>query len=287
MIGAYLQLIRAPAVLTAISNIVAAHLIATTGEPQWTTLLLSAGASALLYSAGMTFNDCFDFDVDVRERPTRPLPSGAIGRTHAWVLAWLLLLAGIGLAALCGARQAMIAALISAAVLAYDGWLKNTTLASVAMASCRYLNWLLGLSVAALDLAALLLPLPVFFYIAGLTLLSRVEVNAERRAPMVGCFTALTLAVVAYAVLLASGALTAAWTLIPLIAVLAGLGVAFYRLLQRPTAAGVQRLMHTLILGVIPLDALMALGAELWWGSLGVLILIVPARWLSQRLYVT
>ena len=32
------------------------------------------------YTAGMILNDLLDYEVDVRERPERPLPSGAVSR---------------------------------------------------------------------------------------------------------------------------------------------------------------------------------------------------------------
>ena len=35
---------------------------------------------ALFYTAGMILNDVLDDDVDRRERPERPLPSGAVSR---------------------------------------------------------------------------------------------------------------------------------------------------------------------------------------------------------------
>src|SRR5690606_7494264 len=74
----YLRLIRAPAVFTAISNIVAAHLVAASGVIEWGSLAALVLASCALLAAGMVLNDCFDQYVDARTHPKRPLPSRAV-----------------------------------------------------------------------------------------------------------------------------------------------------------------------------------------------------------------
>ena len=42
--------------------------------------LLLALAFSLLYTGGMYLNDAFDRDIDARERPERPIPSGRVRR---------------------------------------------------------------------------------------------------------------------------------------------------------------------------------------------------------------
>ena len=41
-------------------------------------VLLLVAASVFLYLAGMVLNDVYDVEIDRRERPDRPLPSGRI-----------------------------------------------------------------------------------------------------------------------------------------------------------------------------------------------------------------
>jgi 4-hydroxybenzoate polyprenyltransferase len=43
-----------------------------------TTLLWVMLAITLFYTGGMYLNDAFDADIDARERPNRPIPSGQI-----------------------------------------------------------------------------------------------------------------------------------------------------------------------------------------------------------------
>src|SRR5262249_37415304 len=112
-------------------------------------------ASGCLYCAGMVWNDYFDLAVDRRERPFRPLPSGKIPLATARALGFGLMLAGVAFAALAGwssegwsSEPAMMAAFLVAAILAYDGWLKQTPIGPLSMGACRFLNVLLATSLA-------------------------------------------------------------------------------------------------------------------------------------------
>src|SRR6516164_754343 len=134
----YAQLVRIPNVFTALADIGLAGLAAgvlTGGAPAevWAALGLLLAASACLYCGGMVWNDFFDLEQDRRERPFRPLPSGRVSRREASRLAAVLLAVGLGLAALAGFQAGgwkgtpvMLAGVLAAAILLYDGWLKRT-----------------------------------------------------------------------------------------------------------------------------------------------------------------
>src|SRR5262245_25587137 len=102
----YLQLVRLPAVFTAMADICLAALAtqaqadATPGG--WLQFLLSflllLVCSACLYCSGMVWNDFFDVEQDRRERPFRPIPSGKVSRRAAGVLAAGLMAAGLAFA---------------------------------------------------------------------------------------------------------------------------------------------------------------------------------------------
>ncbi|HEY5720255.1 MAG TPA: UbiA family prenyltransferase, partial [Gammaproteobacteria bacterium] len=171
----WLQLVRLPAVFTAFANVLAAQLIVSGGRPDPATLLALLGASGCLYLAGMALNDCCDLELDRRERPGRPLPSGQLPLRGAWALGLGLLVAGVALAALAGVAAFTVALTLAVLIVLYDGWLKAGPLGPPAMAACRYANWLLGLAPAGLTAASWLLPLPLFAYVLGLTWLSRGE----------------------------------------------------------------------------------------------------------------
>lgn len=85
----YLVLVRLPNLFTLPSNILVG--MATVSSlaftlTSFTQFLLLVTISVLLYCVGIVLNDLYDFDIDKKERPNRPLPSGKISRRSAIVL---------------------------------------------------------------------------------------------------------------------------------------------------------------------------------------------------------
>jgi 4-hydroxybenzoate polyprenyltransferase len=131
---AYAQLIRLPNLATALADPLAGWWLLGGG---WTWPLPALlGASACLYSAGMAFNDCFDYAADCRHRPERPLPRGLITRPAAWVFASGLLLAGLTLAWSASTYTLRVALVLAVVMLLYNGLRKMPALLGV----CRALN---------------------------------------------------------------------------------------------------------------------------------------------------
>jgi 4-hydroxybenzoate polyprenyltransferase len=282
-----LELVRAPAIFTAISNILAAHWIATGGVMQWRTLILTSGASVFLYAAGMVLNDCFDQEEDARLRPHRPLPSGRVSPPLAWASGWFLLASGVALASMVGTQQTVIAGVLAMAIVLYDGALKAFPSGAFAMGLCRYLNWLLGLAVVPLDRHSAFIALPVFLYVAALTRLAWIETSASHRRPIQECGAGMLLAAIAIAALISSGVLPNPWAYLPLIA---GLGTVLRQLViagHELTPAAIQGAVRFLLLGIVPLDALLMLASGSAWGALAVLALLIPGRLLARWIYVT
>jgi 4-hydroxybenzoate polyprenyltransferase len=274
-------------VLTAWADILAAHFVVTGDALQPVTLLWLLLSTSCLYWAGMVLNDCFDLPIDRRERPERPLPSGRIALRHAWLLGWVLLACGVAAAGLAGSRPLLIAVLLAAAVVAYDGWLKNHRIGPAAMGLCRYLNWLLGLSVVPLGPASFAIALPAFLYVTALTVLSRTEVTAADRRPVLLTGAGILASAASILGLLLAGTLAQPWALLAL-AVAVGLVI---RDLQRTwvdfTPPRIRVAMRHLILGIVVLDAILVAAAGHWWGAVAVLLLLVPGRLLSRAIAVT
>lgn len=190
---AYLQLVRLPAVFTAVADILLGFLLRHSSLRLDGCLLPFSSllaASCCLYLAGMAFNDIFDRHVDARERPQRPLPSGRISVRAAVLFGSGLLLAGIGFSAVAGLSSLIIAGLLMAAIFAYDGWLKNTVIGPPMMGTCRFLNVLLGSS-AGVSLTGLwngptfYVALGLGVYIAGLTWFARHEAETSSRSQLI------------------------------------------------------------------------------------------------------
>ncbi|MDG6997713.1 MAG: geranylgeranylglycerol-phosphate geranylgeranyltransferase [Nitrososphaerota archaeon] len=74
----------------------------------------------LISSFSMVSNDIYDLEVDRVNQPGRPLPSGIVSVRNAWVLATLLLIAGLLAAAALGMANFLIASLF-----ALIGWYYN------------------------------------------------------------------------------------------------------------------------------------------------------------------
>ena len=127
---AYLQLVRVPNVFTAMADILLGFLFTHESLEPWPQLALLLGASSLLYLAGMVLNDYFDRDIDARERPERPIPSGRITPPTAGSLGITMLLGGTALGWIAAfvsgdMRPAMVASLLAAAVFIYDSRAKR------------------------------------------------------------------------------------------------------------------------------------------------------------------
>ena len=183
----YLQLIRLPNLFTAAADSLAGYVIVrgSFAKPaEWLPLCV---ASMAIYASGIALNDLFDYEIDQKERPGRPLPSGRVSRRFAAILGVAGLTIGLAMAALVSIPSLIVAAVLVASVLLYDVGLKRTILGPEIMGTCRGLNLLLGLSVVPgfggpiAWLAAGSLGL----FVVGLTWISRSEVESGRSAGVI------------------------------------------------------------------------------------------------------
>ncbi|MEQ1861346.1 MAG: UbiA family prenyltransferase [Chthoniobacteraceae bacterium] len=187
----WLQLFRVPNLFTVPGDPLAGFLLAYGFTHAGTALLepraaVAVFASLCLYAAGLAMNDLCDFAEDQRERPDRPLTSGAISRRAASLACAALAFAGISAMAAVAGKHGLVAAVVLATFIAlYNGGLKRTpVIGALMMGACRGLSLLLG-SVACLGQIRPM-PVPVFaggvliaLYIAAVTNLARHETRAS------------------------------------------------------------------------------------------------------------
>ncbi|SCL38382.1 4-hydroxybenzoate polyprenyltransferase [Micromonospora rhizosphaerae] len=175
------ELVRAPAALSVPGDVLAGAAAAGTLDRRTPAL---AGASVLLYWAGMAANDWADRRLDAVERPDRPIPSGRVSPPAAFGLAAGLTVAGVALARAAGGRRATAVAVpLATAVWGYDLAAKSTPAGPAVMAACRGLDVLLGASGGRVA-RALPAALTVAAHTWTVTALSRREVTgADRRLP--------------------------------------------------------------------------------------------------------
>lgn len=300
---AWMQLMRLPNVFTAMADVAMGFLFThETGAPAGVLMLLLI-ASSCLYTAGMVLNDVFDVEIDRRERPIRPLPSGRVSLPAARYLGAILLAlgvsAGITAALLAGIWwPAAVSIVLACLVVVYDGALKRTPLGPPAMGSCRALNVLLGMSAAPMVWTASnwLVASGIGVYIAGVTWFSRGEAATSCRAALTGALLTMLAGMtllwwlprVAPADALSPLLLRRPenWTILWLLLALV-IGWRAVRAIVDPRSATVQATVKTGILSLIVLDAVIVFAVRGLAPSIAVLLLLVPAFAVGWWVYST
>ena len=173
---AWLELARISNSPTVVSNAIAGAALAA-AAPEARPVVLAAAALGLFYTAGMILNDVLDEDVDRRERPERPLPSGRVSRPAALAAVAGLFVLGSALLALVGIAPLLAGAGLIGLIVLYDAWHKGNALSPVLMAGCRVLAYVVaGLAVAdTLDSRFWGAAAMLFLYVIGLTQLAKAE----------------------------------------------------------------------------------------------------------------
>jgi 4-hydroxybenzoate polyprenyltransferase len=306
-ISSYLQLMRLPAVFTAMADVAMGFLFVQFGGPRWSpaasdfaTLATLIAASSLLYVAGMVLNDVFDVELDRRERPERPIPSGRVSLDAARRLGWRLLMLGVavGTAAVFfsgSLRSGVVAAILATAILLYDAWLKRTPLGPVAMGACRMLNVLLGMSATDAQFHAehWLVAGAIGVYVAGITLFARKESQRSGRGQLTAATVIIALGITMLACLPHwSNRLIPelhgeprAWYVIAgmqrwrVLVVVMGVWILrrFVRAMTDPTPNRVQIAVSQGILSIVMLDAVACYAVRGVFWAIMVLLLLLPA----------
>lgn len=152
-------------------------------RPSALGVLLLCGSA--FYEGGMFLNDAFDANIDARERPQRPIPSGQASRGAVWAWGFGLLGAGLLALALSGlfgvTHPSPLAALSGLftclSILIYDRWHKGHAWAPLVMGACRaglYTTAALAVS-GELSVPLLVGAGALWLYVIGLTHIARFE----------------------------------------------------------------------------------------------------------------
>ena len=302
---AWLKLLRLPNVFTAVADVMMGYLV-THGDLQPAEqFALLVAASCLLYLSGIVLNDVFDAEVDTRDRPKRPIPSGDVTLSAATAVGWAMLASGMLVAwfvsFLAGDwRPGAVAMLLAVCIVLYDGLLKRTPAAPLLMGACRSRNVLLGMSLASLaaeaaspsavrgwNTAEWLIAIGIGVYIVGVTIFARTDAHKSSRGRLIGGLVVLLAGI---------GLLAAvpAWTenspplvvmrngwylLWAVLALITGRRCAIAIL--QPSPQRVQAAVRHCVHSIIVLDAAVCVGyAGPFWG-LVVLVLLFPTLLLT------
>jgi UbiA prenyltransferase family len=256
----WLQLARVSNTPTVVSNSVAGAVLAS-ASPDAGAVTVVAGAMALFYTAGMILNDLLDYDVDVRERPERPLPSGEVSRPAALTAVISLFAAGEALLLLEGTEPFLAGLGLIALIVLYDAWHKGNPLSPVLMGACRAMVYFVaafavagGVATEVATAAAMLL-----IYIVGLTQVAKAEGG--------GVLAAWPLVAVLAAVGYWAGWVNSVWFVLLLLAFLAWIVRSLWLVRRRGRiGAGVV----SLIAGISLFDALAVASVEGSLAAVGV-----------------
>ena len=300
---------RLPNVFTSLADVMMGFLFVNQSfEPAGAIVLLIV-SSGLLYTAGMVLNDLWDYHEDLIERPQRPLPAGQISLGAAQILGFGMLGCGVASAWLAGLafgdqaaipwRSGTIGTALAAAVIAYDAWLKRTFVGPLGMGLCRFLNVLLGMSLASVVVpgwplgygpADLLAAAGIGIYVAGVTLFSRGEAAVSKVPQLSAAIGVMTLGIVVAgmtALQLPDMEIsrTIFWLLLGLL--LASVLRRCFAALVSPTPQHVQIAVKHSILSLIWFDAAICAAVAPPGYAFAIAALLIPALILGHWVYST
>lgn len=300
-IKTWLTLLRVPNLLTVPGDPLAGAFLAAAGAQSaldWPAIFQCVLASLSLYSGGLLANDYFDREEDRRDRPFRPIPSGAAQPRSVLITAILFSTAANAFAAEAGKGPLLIAMLLTVAVWAYNMGVKRLPFAGpLLMGTCRGLSLLLGAAATTASTAVTpwLAAGLITAYIALVTAIARNETQAGQSRG-VSLFIPATLVLVGL-----SGLAFVRWDgMVPILtphasAFALGLsamavvwvGVWSGLLAGCQSPATVQRVVGGLIRGLILIQAALCAmtgpGGEI--GALAILLAFPVAGWLGKWFY--
>jgi 4-hydroxybenzoate polyprenyltransferase len=204
-VRAYLELARLSNGPTVLSNVLVGAAIAVyandTGfaDLPWATITIVMVAMLLYYVGGMALNDVIDAEIDLSERPERPIPSGRVTRRGAWTLIAFAFALGIGLLATCGFAASAVGAVLLITIIAYNLLHKRFAGSALLMGLCRGLVYVTA--AAAIDWHATVRvafwpTLALSVYVFLVTVIARGEatnrIGASRRLSMAMVIVAIS-----------------------------------------------------------------------------------------------
>jgi 4-hydroxybenzoate polyprenyltransferase len=276
----YLQLLRVGTLFSPAADVVAGLCLA--GLPWSADAVRAVGASVCAYAAGMVLNDHADRRQDARQRPERPIPSGAVAAGAAALLGLLLLAAALALA-----PWLPYYALLVALVVAYDYGLKRSAAAgALTMGLLRGLNLAAGavaVTQAGPPRALLVAAAAYGVYVVAVTLVGALEdePNVRRR-------TAVSIQLVPpWVAALALLGMPRPWPWAAVGLVLALAFSARLRVVRTWTRRDLRVSMTWLLVGTMLYTGLLCATAGRYLEAAAVWAAAAAARWIAKRIALT
>lgn len=182
----WFSLLRLPNLLTVPGDPIAGFLLAGGAAGRLPGLAAVCLAACFLYAFGLIQNDLADLATDKKERPGRPIASGAVSLRAAFAAMAATGFAGTGLALWADLRALAAALCLFSLICAYNLWAKRHPVRGpLFLGSCRAASLLMGAALGAAPFSAPLLPaaLSLGAYIFLVSLIARTETSEEASYP--------------------------------------------------------------------------------------------------------
>jgi len=178
MFKEYLQLVRIPGIFTVFSNILIGYFFSFSQNPEPLHLPFLFVTTGMLFSAGMIFNDFFDFDIDKKERPNRPISSGKISKQKALFLGIIFLIIANIFALFVGTHSLLLSVLMTIIIIFYNYKLKFFPFLGIfSLSVIRFLNVLLGFSIISFSYDIIQFTIPIAIFVGGISILAKKEIG--------------------------------------------------------------------------------------------------------------
>jgi 4-hydroxybenzoate polyprenyltransferase len=304
-LDSYINLVRLPNVFSAASNILPGYFTIVTAVSSSflsINILYLAGlmtSSSLLYLAGIVFNDYFDFEIDKKERPTRPLPSGKITKRKALTIAISSIIAANVLTLLINWTSFIIAVILTTIIIAYDYRLKHNTITGpITMGLARFFNIILGatpaiptlLLSAASSKMLLFIATLLFLYAIAISILSKKEVSGKTTNAII--ISSLSIVFVDIASIAIAGLIgifrSAVFANLALFSIV--MIITFRPILRGLDSLApiqIRNIIKNMIISIIILDSVFVSGIIGLPYGFATLLLIIPSVLLARKLYLT
>jgi 4-hydroxybenzoate polyprenyltransferase len=290
----YLILVRLPNLFTLPSNILVGFVIVSAlTQTTYVQVLLLVTISILHYCVGIILNDLCDFNIDKKERPYRPLPSGKISRKIAIALVTIFSFLALTLSLIVGIPTLVISSILFAIIFGYDKYLKNTWAGPFTIASARVMNIMLGVSVninsASSNPQFVILTFVLtitFFYVTLIGYMSRFEIHGFSNNVKL-FLTPAVIAMIISSIILFTLTGFFKYDSLVILALFSFIMFMTFHKNHKKDSLGIQQIIQNMILSIIVLDSTFLSGIRGIEMGLIVLVLLAPMLVFAKKMYMT
>lgn len=290
----YLILVRLPNLFTLPSNILVGFVIVSAlTQTTYVQVLLLVTISILHYCVGIILNDLCDFNIDKKERPYRPLPSGKISRKIAIALVTIFSFLALTLSLMVGIPTLVISSILFAIIFGYDKYLKNTWAGPFTIASARVMNIMLGVSVninsASSNPQFVILTFVLtitLVYVSLIGYMSRFEIHGFSNNVKL-FLTPAVIAMIISSIILFTLTGFFKYDSLVILALFSFIMFMTFHKIHKKDALGIQQIIQNMILSIIVLDSTFLSGIRGIEMGLIVLVLLAPMLVFAKKMYMT